>query len=224
MTDRTSRDPLRVVGAVLALLLVALLISWTTGLMTTSPRRSLPAELIKIDGLPTVKIFVNLIFSRAQVAPALGVDISKASELTGLYECAPNPLDTSSMPAPPGFFCSATSGFNASSLAALERLPDVTGVGGGNARRQYESLFFLGVLRGEPALVVQPIGNISRIHADLAALRRLPGVLHCGWSGGRGPMMGPTIACAMSSHAAAIRDEKAARSFTVSYAEVIANW
>jgi hypothetical protein len=129
----------------------------------------------------------------------------------------------SSMPASPGFFCVATSSFNTASLVTLEVLSHVSGIGGSNARRHYESLFYLGVQRGEPALVVQPIGNSQRVRSDLAVLRGLPGVLHCG-SADVGPFLADMIACATSSHAEALHAQMAAEHLNVAYAEVMTSW
>jgi hypothetical protein len=225
MADRMSRGPLGVLGAVLALSLVALLISWARGSWTASRVRLPMAKAVKIDGLSPAKISVLLdVAWRVGAESALRADIAQASGISGLYDCAPNPPDFSSMPEPPGFFCSATRAFSTAGLATLERLPRVATVGGGTAGRHNQSLFFLGVLRGEPALIVSPIGNDQRVQADLAVLRSLSGVLHCGWSAEQGPFLTSLIGCATSSHGAAVQAQRVAKHLNVAYAEVIASW
>jgi len=125
------------------------------------------------------------------------------------------------MPAPPGFYCLASDSFSSASLASLERLPVVQDIGASTARRHYESLYLLGVQRGQWAIIMQPVGhNPSNVHADLTALRRTQGVLRCGLGRG-GPFLGYEIACSTSSHVAALQAQKVARHFNVAYAEVI---
>ena len=225
MSDRTSRALITVLCGVLSLSAVALVVAWTTGSWSvqTTPSASV-AQPVKVAGMPPAKITVGLNVGWTQVLPVLHADIARASGIAGLQGCAQNPPDMSSMPENPGFFCTATQGFNSNSLTVLERLPAVGDIGGSNARRHYESLYFLGVLRGEKALVMEPIGTNARIQADLAALRELPGVGHCGWEPGLGGPNGATIACAVGSRATLMHDQRAAKRLNVAYAEVITSW
>jgi hypothetical protein len=211
-------------GVVLAVLATALAFVIVLPAGPGNHRRSHPivTHPIRIDGSRTTKVLVDLNVRWTRVEPALHDDVARASGITGLYGCAPNPPDASSMPEAPGFFCSATSAFGAASLVTVEHLSNVAGIGG-RAGRHFDSLFFLGVLRGQPALVVQPIGSSQRIQSDLVVLRGLPGVLECG-SADVGPMLADTIACATRSHAVAIRAQKDAYHLNVAYAEVMASW
>jgi hypothetical protein len=186
------------------------------------PCTSLP---IRISGLRITKVSVSLALygGSTEIAQLLRADIDDASSIAGLASCAPLPPDVSSMPELPGFSCGASPSFTAASLRILQRLRHLEGISARFGDRS-TSLDFLGVLRGEPALIVQPIGRVPRILTDLVVLRGLPGVLKCEWSGTDSYASEDTIACSTTSHAAALSDQKAAWRLNVAYAEAFSSW
>jgi hypothetical protein len=222
MADRTTRSRRAPLGVALIVAIAALasVTVWATG-TTSQPPRPIPSQPITIDGLRATKVTLYLNVSWSGVEPALRDDVAKALAIAGLHGCAPNPPDTSSMPIAPGFFCSTDSSFDDTSLGTLEQLPHVADVFG-SVGHHGADLYFLGVRRGEPALVVEP-GSPQRTQHDLAVLRSVAGVLHCG-SADLGEMLSDIIACATISRGAASHAQRAAYHLNVSYAEVFASY
>ncbi len=221
MAEGSSHGPLVVACLVLAVSGVALLVAATTDSWSVAPQARTKVTPVTIDGLPPTKIYVDLNLNWPNAASQLAPNEAKASRVTGLFACASDPPDLSSMPAPPGLYCLATDSFSSASLASLERLPAVQDVGASTAGRHYESLYLLGVDRGQWAIITQPVVHTpSNVHADLAALRRTDGVLRCGLGRG-GPFLGYEIACSATSHVAALHVQMVARHFNIAYAEVI---
>ena len=221
MAEGTLRGPLIVASLVLAVSGAALVVAATTGSWNPTPLARAKATPVTIGGLPPSKIYVDLNLDWPNAPSKLTPDEAKASRVTGLFGCTTNPPDTSSVPAPPGFSCMASNSFSSASLASLERLPAVQDIGASTARRHYESLYSLGVQRGNWAIITQPVDlNPSNVHAVITELRRTQGVLRCGLGQG-GPFLEDEIACSTVSHVAALHTQKVARHFNVGYAEVL---
>lgn len=188
----------------------------------STPRR---ADLRGLH-LTSLGVTIDARGGRGTTQRLLASDVRAASSIPGLRACRVARVEVSSFPAPPMLACRLRGAIPAASLVRLEQLPGVESVFG-RGRRRSESLYFLGVVRGEPALIVQPIGGGARALGDLRALQRLPGVLGCSWSGpepGLPGGAGGTIACAMASRHAATVARSVAYRLDVAYAEVFASW
>lgn len=171
LAQRTSRGSLFVVGVVLALSISALVVATATGSWDAAPTAS--GKAVIVDGKPAVGVTVTMDVADADLPAMITLEVERA-HIGGLSRCAPVSLDEISIPGPvpPEFTCVTTRSFTAASLAALERLGHVTEVWGVDHHHRGSNLYFLGVHRGQPAIIVQT--PTRKVRRDLAALRELP--------------------------------------------------
>ncbi len=174
-----------------------------------------------VDGTPIVEVAAAMDVSGAVLQAMLTLEVDRA-HITGLVRCRPASAPPSSPPGPlpPEFTCATTSAFSATSLAALERLEHVTAVWG-LTRHRGTGLYFLGVHRGQPAVIVQAPTRL--VHRDLSVLRALTGVLHCRWGPDTFDEEG-TIACSTGSYRSAVDAKVRLRGLRVADVETFAHW
>lgn len=215
------RAPLLVVASVAVALLA---VGVALGAGGSSPSSSTPSADLNGLSISSLAVSLELTGHRAAVQDALTTDVAGAARVSGLTDCEMDPPTFTAAPVPWGLQCAVTGSFTAASLGELERLPHVEAIRAHTAHGS-TNLYFLGVVRGEAALVVQPRGGEARALTVLAVLRSLPGTISCRWSGPEGFPVGAggTIACAERSPRAATAAGQIASHLDVASTESIAS-
>ena len=220
MADRTPRRTVAVAGVLLGLSIGAVVIA-AAAASQNAPTSHPEAQAVAVDGEPVVEVTAAMNVASADLQAIITLEVDQA-HITGLVHCRPTSLAPSSPagPLPPEFTCATTSAFSSTSLAALERLGHVTAVWGLNPHRG-TGLYFLGVHRGQPAIIVQTPSRLVR--RDLSVIRALSGVLHCQWGPGA---LGDesTIACSTGSYRSALDAKASLRRLGPAGAEAFAHW